>query len=116
MQRVLTSYVRVTAEGARFWKVWEEVTHTDEQLAAVRRDLSRLLTDSVARELQRGQRAGTVRRDLDADLTARALTGMVDRYVYVTYFFDPPDPLPTHDESAKLLTHIWGSAVFQESS
>jgi hypothetical protein len=41
-----------------------------------------------------------------------ALSGMVDRYCYVTYVFDPPEAgPPPAAESADLLTRLWASAV-----
>jgi hypothetical protein len=37
---------------------------------------------------------------------------MVDRYCYVIYVFDPPeDGPPSAEESARLLTELWASAV-----
>jgi AcrR family transcriptional regulator len=43
LERMLLRFVSGYSEAAPFWAMWEEVTHTDERLAAVRRDLSRLL-------------------------------------------------------------------------
>lgn len=109
--RVLLSYVRAHSEDAGFWGVWEEVTLTDVPLAALRRDLSRLLIATVSRELARGIEAGLVRPDVDPDGTARALTSMVDRYCHVTYSFDPPDPPPSAEQSAHVLTEVWARTV-----
>lgn len=111
LEKMITAYVRLVAEDIHFWRAWDEVSHTDERLARVRRDLGRVLTESVERELYRGLRLGVVRPALDPVLTARALTGMVDRFVYTTYFFDPPDPVPTPDESARLITDLWVGAL-----
>ena len=115
LERMISAYVRLVAEDVHFWRAWEEVSHTDERIARVRRDLGRVLTESVERELTRGVRSGLVRSDVVPALTARALTGMVDRFVYTTYFFDPPDPLPTPDESARLLTDLWVGALGLDS-
>lgn len=111
LYRVLTSYVQLYSENARFWGVWEEVTHSDQQLAHVRRDYSRLLIETVERELRRGRSSGLVRADLDPAAAAVALTGLVDRYCYVTYYFDPPNPPPDVDASAELLTRMWADAI-----
>lgn len=108
----LLSYVTATAQNASFWRVWEEVTHTEGGLADVRRDLVRLLNASVANQIRKGQQAGLVPATLDPALTAAALTSMVDRYIYVTYVFAPPEPLPSPEHSAEVLAQIWSQAVF----
>jgi AcrR family transcriptional regulator len=117
LYRVLHNFVAFYAEQAEMARVWEEVCHLDDDLAELRRALSRVFTDVVARELRRASRAGLVRDDLDPDLAAAALAGMVDRFCYVTYVFDPPgDSPPAPEESANLLTELWASAVGLQSS
>jgi hypothetical protein len=92
--------------------VWEEVSHVDDELADLRRTLGRIFTGSVERELRRARRAGQLDAALDPALTARALTGMVDRYCYVTYVFDPPpDGPPSPGKSAAVLSHLWAAAI-----
>jgi AcrR family transcriptional regulator len=108
----LLSYVTATVQNASFWRVWEEVTHTEGGLADVRRDLVRLLNASVAKQIRRGQQLGLVNPNLDSVLTAAALTSMVDRYIYVTYVFAPPAQLPSHEHSAEVLAQIWSQSVF----
>ncbi len=111
LERMIAGYVGAVAGDIHFWRAWDEASHTDEQLARVRRELARVLVDSLERELRRAAKAGLVRRDVDLGLAARALTGMADRYVYTTYFFDPPDPVPSPEESARLLAELWVGAV-----
>jgi hypothetical protein len=108
------SFVAWYADESAFAAVWEEVCHIDEEVAELRRDLGRLFTESVQRQLVKGGRNGNLRpfTPAAADLVARALTGMVDRFCYVTYVFDPPaDGPPTPEEAAHLLTDLWASAV-----
>jgi AcrR family transcriptional regulator len=108
------SFVAWYAEQAPFAKVWEEVCQVDEGVAELRRDLGRVFTDSVQRQLVKGARSGQLRRftPADADLAARALTGMVDRFCYVTYVFDPPTAgPPPPEDAARLLTGLWARAV-----
>jgi AcrR family transcriptional regulator len=110
--RVLHNFVASYAERAEMARVWEEVCHLDDDLADLRRTLARLFTGVVARELRRAGKAGLLRDDLDPDLAAIALAGMVDRYCYVTYVFDPPEgSVPSAEESADVLTELWASAV-----
>ena len=69
-------------------------------------------TDAVADELRRAAKAGLVRDDLDAEITARALTAMVDRFCFVTYVFDPPDAGPPDASvAAKELATLWADAI-----
>ena len=112
LYRVLHNFVASYAERAEMARVWEEVCHVDDDLAALRRTLSRVFTGVVANELRRAARDGLLRADIDADLAATALAGMADRYCYVTYVFDPPEAgAPSAEESAQLLTELWASAV-----
>ena len=111
--RMLRGFIAQYVQGAAFSKMWEAASHTEPELAELRRDLGRLLTEQVERELTRGGEAGHCRpfNPREAALTARTLTGMVDRFCYVTYVFDPPEPLPTPDESAELLADVWAAAI-----
>jgi AcrR family transcriptional regulator len=110
--RVLVNFVSSYAEHAAMSEVWEEVSHVDEDLAELRRTLTRVFEGTVAREVRRAGRAGLVRDDVDADLAARALAGMVDRFCYLTYVFDPPtNGEPSPEEAAGLLTKLWASAI-----
>ena len=112
LYRVLHNFVSSYVDGAEMAGVWEEVCHLDEDMAELRRTLSRVFTAAVAGELKRARRAGLVRADVEPHLAARALAGMVDRYCYVTYVFDPPEEGPPSPEaSARLLTDLWSSAV-----
>jgi AcrR family transcriptional regulator len=111
LDRVLGNFVRSYTTYASMAGVWEEVSHVDGDLAQLRRQLGRIFTSSVERELRRGAEAGVVRDDVDPAIAARALTAMVDRYCYVTYVFDPPRPLPSADESVATLASLWSAAV-----
>jgi AcrR family transcriptional regulator len=112
LERVLLGFVTSYAEHATMARVWEEVSFVDDDLAELRRTLGRVFTDSVERELARAVRAKAVRRDLDPPTVARALTGMVDRYCFVTYVFDPPEGSPPSPaESAAVLTDLWLAAI-----
>ena len=111
LERMLLRFVSGYAEAAPFWAMWEEVSHTDERLATVRRDLSRVLEEMVAVELRRGRKQRVLTTSSDVYGTARALTAMVDRFCYMTYVFDPADPPMPAAHAARLLTELWLRAI-----
>jgi AcrR family transcriptional regulator len=112
LERGIGNFVETYATWSAMAGVWEEVSHIDDELGELRRSIGRGFTESVERELERAQRAGKLDIDLDPALVARALTGMVDRYCYVTYVFDPPESgPPTPAESASVLAHLWARAI-----
>lgn len=114
LHRVIENFVSAYRDAGSLNRIWEEVSHREPELAELRRDLGRMLTEPVEEELLRAGRAGLARRftPREAELAARALTGMVDRYCYVTYVFDPPDDgAPSPEESARIITDLWTSAI-----
>lgn len=112
LRRVIAAFVEAYARSAAFQSVWEEVTHVDRNMAALRRDLSRLFTRAVEESLADGAAQGLVRCDLDPADMARALTSMVDRYCYMAYVFDPrPGGPPPTDDTVDLLTTLWADAI-----
>lgn len=113
LRRVLANFVESYVEVGRLAAVWEEVTHVDERLADLRRGLNRAFSGAVEIELRRAAEAGIARSDVDAATAARALTGMVDRYCYETYVFNPPADLPAPAASADVLAKLWASAVLR---
>jgi AcrR family transcriptional regulator len=115
LRRVLGNFVESYVEVARLAGVWEEVTHVDERLADLRRALNRAFTGAVEEELRRASAAGVARSDVEVAAAARALTGMVDRYCYETYVFNPPPRPPAPMESADVLAKLWAAAVLVES-
>ena len=111
VRELLRDYVVGYEATAPFQGVWEEATHVDDVPAAVRRDLSRFMTERLEREFRRARRDV----DLDPALLAKALAAMVDRYCYLTYVFDPPEvPVPIED-SVDVLEHVWCSSLGIES-
>ena len=112
LERVIANFVRSYSSWSAMAGVWEEVSHVDDELADLRRSLGRMFTQSVERELRRASRSGDLDPDLDPALTARALTGMVDRFCYVTYVFDPPaDGPPSPAAAAAVLSRLWAGAL-----
>jgi AcrR family transcriptional regulator len=111
IERVIGNFVSYYATWAAMAGVWEEVSHVDADLGELRRTITRVFTGTVERELRRAVRDGNLEDGLDPSITARALTGMVDRYCYVTYVFDPPPRPPSPEESAAVLARLWANAI-----
>lgn len=112
LERTIENFVASYAAWPDMARVWEEVSHVDEELAELRRTLGRGFTDVVERELRRAADNGDFDDTIDPALAARALTGMVDRYCYVTYVFDPPEGgAPSPAESAEVLARLWARAI-----
>jgi AcrR family transcriptional regulator len=115
LRRVLTNFVDTYAEAGAVAGIWEEVSHVDDELGHLRRTLGRAFTKAVEREIRRAAKADLVRRDVDPAMAAVALTGMVDRYCYVTYVFDPPaGGPPSAEHAAEVLTRLWAGAIGME--
>jgi AcrR family transcriptional regulator len=110
VRRVLHSFVTHYRATSKFQKVWEEVTHVDGELAALRRELVRTYTAAVATSLRMGQHDGSVRADLDVDGAAVALTSMVDRTCYLRFVFDR-QPGQGVEPTVDTLTDLWWAAV-----
>lgn len=112
VERMLANFIGSYAEVAGLAAVWEEVVHVEPELADLRRRLGRQFTGAVAQELRRATKRGLVRAGLDADITARALTAMVDRFCFVTYVFDPPEAGPPDaGVAAKQIASLWVDAI-----
>jgi len=112
LRRVIARFVGTYAATAPFQGVWEEVTHVEPQMATLRRDIARVFTAVVADALRAGADDGLVRRDIDPEQMATALTAMVDRYCYVTFVFDPPAGVPPSvDEVVDVLTDLWADSI-----
>ena len=106
--RFVTSY----AEAAGLAALWEEVSFVDDQLADLRRSLTRVFEGSVVAELRRAARAGILDEARATPAVARALTAMADRWCYLSYVFDPPrGAAPDPDEAARMLAELWAGAL-----
>ena len=111
LERLLEPFVSDYVDSPGFMGAWEEAAHVDEGIATLRRDLGRLITEGVAGEMARAQRRGLLDRSIDPDATARALTAMADRHCFVTYVFDPPEPVPSRDDTVRMLGRLWAGAL-----
>ena len=110
LRRVLAAFVTHYRATAKFQRVWEEVTHVDGDLAALRRELLHTYTSAVEHGLREGQQDGSVRADIDVEGAAVALAAMVDRTCYVRFVFDKK-PGVSVDSVVDSLTDLWWTAV-----
>ncbi len=111
LRRVLLVFLRGYLANAAFYRLWAQVTAIDPRVAEIRRRFWAAYKHKISRSLSAGMAAGTVRTDIDAGETARALTHMVENYCYDAAIFDPPrDPISAED-AADLLTTLWADAI-----
>lgn len=110
LQAIIHGFVSAYASNAQFQAVWEEVSHVEPGLADLRRAFTDLYVASFEAEIERAGRHGLVRQGLNAAATARALTGMVDRYCYQV-FVQHTGPTSDVETTAALLTDLWAAAI-----
>jgi AcrR family transcriptional regulator len=113
LERVLRIYIQAYTRAIDMSRVWESVSQTEPDMIELRRDAGRRITRNFATELLRASKAGELRAmtKREAQLTARALAGMVDRVCFDLFVFDPPSPPATVDEAAALVTELWANAL-----
>ena len=110
IRAVIESFVHGYANTAEFQRVWEEATHIDDGLAALRRDVSRLLDGALSEAIVEAQRAGIADPELEPGPTSRALAAMVDRYCYLTFVVETDQPR-TPEETVETLVRLWTNAL-----
>ncbi len=107
---IVHAFVSNYAANSQFQAVWEEVSHVEPELATLRRAFTDLYVATFETELKRADQLGLVRPGLDTAATARALTGMVDRYC--SQVFAPgASPAPSVSNTATILADLWAAAI-----
>lgn len=104
-------FVRNYADTADFQRVWEEVTHIEDDVARIRWEVTDLIDAGLRDGIVAAQAAGTVDPDLDAMATARALNSMVDRYCYRTFVVDGRRDPASVDLAVQTLADLWDNAL-----
>lgn len=104
-------FVRNYAETADFQRVWEEVTHIEDDVARIRWDVTDLIDAGLRDAIVAAQSVGAVDPDLDPMATARALNSMVDRYCYRTFVVDNQRDEASVDLAVKTLAGLWDNAL-----
>lgn len=111
LRRVLLAFLRGYFANVAFYRLWEQVTAVDPRIAEIRRRFWAAYKHEIEKSLEAGMAAGTVRTDIPAGETARALTHMIERYCYDAAIFDPPPAGASAEDAADLLTTLWADAI-----
>ncbi len=111
LRRVLLVFLRGYFANVAFYRLWEQVTAVDPRIAEIRRRFWAAYKHEIEKSLEAGMAAGTVRTDIPAGETARALTHMIERYCYDAAIFDPPPAGASAEDAADLLTTLWADAI-----
>ena len=112
VRSALGPYVAMYAATAPFQAVWEEVTHVEERLATLRKELTGAITAAIEDVIERGVEEGLLRKDLDPEGAALALGAMVDRTCYLRFVVERPRSRARRvEETTELLTDLWVHAT-----
>ena len=106
VHRMIDAFVRHYRSTAKFQRVWEEVTHVEESLAALRLEMQRMFVGGTEAAIRSGQRDGTIRSTIDPAGAAVVLSAMVDRTCYVHFVFDRDASMRT-ESVVDVLTEAW---------
>lgn len=104
-------FVRHYAATADFQRVWEEVTHIEEDMARIRWDVTELIDAGLRDAIVADQDAGRIAPGLDAMATARALNAMVDRYCYRTFVVQGRRDRKSVEVAVDTLVSLWANAL-----
>jgi AcrR family transcriptional regulator len=111
LRRVLSVFLSGYFANVAFYRLWEQITAVDPRIAEIRRRFWAAYKHEIEKSLVAGMEAGTIRTDLSATETARALTHMIERYCYDACIFDPPQKPVSAEEAADLITTLWADAI-----
>lgn len=102
------AYLEAYERNAKLMRLLEQVATIDDDFRELRRRRGALFAERNARSIRDLQARGLADPDLDADITARALSGMVGRLANAVYV------LGDHVEREALvqtLTRLWANAL-----
>jgi AcrR family transcriptional regulator len=110
VRRMIAAFVGHYRSTAKFQRVWEEVTHIESDLGALRREIERVFVSGTEAAIRQGQHEGSITSTLDPAGVATALSAMVDRTCYVTFVVDRSSRRNV-DAVVDVLTGIWCAAL-----
>jgi AcrR family transcriptional regulator len=92
IRRANRAYYEAYLRNAKMMAIIEQVATFNEEFQEMRRKHRAASVGRSAKAIERWQRAGLVARDLDPEMTARALAAMVDHslYLWLVQGDDPP--------------------------
>jgi AcrR family transcriptional regulator len=102
------AYLDAYRRQAKLMKLLEQVATIDDSVRDFRRRRSAAFAKRNARSIRDLQARGLADPDLDPEITARALSGMVGRLANAVYVLgDPID----HEDLIQTLTRLWANAL-----
>ncbi len=102
------AYLLVYERNAKLMRLLEQVSTIDESFRELRRKRSKAFAERNAHSIRNLQARGLADPDLDAMLTATALSAMVSRVAYINYVLGDDWKL---DELVEELTRLWVNAL-----
>ncbi len=115
VRRSTERYIEFYSDHADMWRAVVEAGQNDPDVEAIRNRVTDDWCDRIARMLHRGQASGIVRSDLDCDLAAYLLGGMMQ--FYAQHAFRPDSKLETDPQRvAATATALWESGAFNTES
>jgi AcrR family transcriptional regulator len=102
------AYLVAYERNAKLMRLLEQVSTIDERFRELRRERSRAFAERNAHGIRKLQARGFADPDLDAMLTATALSAMVSRVAYINYVLGDDWKL---DELVEELTRLWVNAL-----
>ena len=103
-------FLEVAEREGRLWRALLEAILVSPAVEATWLDLRSKFTGGLAERLRIYQSRGEF-RDLDADLTASLLAGMLEWCVFMCASFGVPGPLAASDKMVDTVASLWASAV-----
>lgn len=107
----VANYVHLYAADAAFFRVWEEATAAEAEVAALRREFFGAFKRRMAGVIRRGMAIGAIASAATADEMARALTRGIEAYLFDAVVFDPATGGTDESVLATTLSAIWTSAL-----
>ena len=101
-------YLDLYRRNAPLMAVIEQVATVNDEFRQLRLKRSRAFATRNARSIRRLQSLGLADPDLDPEVAARAISGMVSRLAYSTYVLDDPIPF---DVLVATTTRLWLNAL-----
>lgn len=102
------AYLEAYERNANLMRLLEQVATIDDDFRELRRRRGALFAERNARSIRDLQARGLADPDLDPDITARALSGMVGRLANAVYVLgDHAD----HEALVQTLTRLWANAL-----